>query len=96
MSTKNQSENTLLISILIKPNSRTSKIEKNEDILVFVKSAPVKGKANKELVHILSKEWNISKNQISIIAGHKSRKKMIKIVDLSANQKNRLLVYITQ
>ena len=96
MSTKNQPENTLLISIRIKPNSRTIKIEKNEDILVFVKSAPVKGKANKELVNILSEEWNISKNQISIIAGHKSRKKMIKIVDLSANQKNRILDYNTQ
>ena len=96
MSTSNQSENTLLLSVLIKPNSRTSKIEKNDEIIVYVKSAPVKGKANKELIHILSIEWNISKNQISIISGHKSRNKKIKIVNLSVKQKNRLLNYINQ
>ncbi len=92
----NEQEDSLLLHITIKPNSRESKLVKGEEITVLVKAAPVKGKANKELIRVLSEEWNISKNQISIISGHKSRKKLIKIQDITLQLKNNILNYENQ
>ena len=56
---------------------------KNNDKLPFLKiyltAVPVNGKANKELIKLLSKELNISKSRIGIIKGEKSKEKIIEI-----------------
>lgn len=46
---------------------------------VYLTAVPIKGKANKELIKLLSKELGISKNKISIIKGEKSNEKVIQI-----------------
>lgn len=48
---------------------------------IRVKAAPIKGKANQELIKYLSKELNLPKSDISIISGQKEKIKLIKIKD---------------
>ena len=48
---------------------------------IYLTAVPVQGKANKELIKLLSKELGISKSRISIINGEKSKEKIIRIND---------------
>ena len=69
------------IEIRMKPNSKEQKIRQINDNLyeVCVKSKAEKGKANKELLKLLSENFNVHQNQIRILKGLKSRNKIIKI-----------------
>ena len=70
----------MIINVRVFPNSRDVKIIKNGDkIKVYLKSKPEKGKANKELIDILSKHFNVEKNRIRIIKGERSRNKVVEI-----------------
>lgn len=46
---------------------------------VSVTAVPEKGKANKALIDLLSKEWNLPKNAFSLIRGETDRLKVMKI-----------------
>ncbi len=63
------------------PRSSKSEIvgEHDGDLKVKLSSPPVDGKANKELIKILSKELKIVKSNIEIISGETSKTKQIKI-----------------
>lgn len=68
------------IEVLVKPNSREQGIEKFGDGLkIRVKSKPEKGKANEELIDILSHFFGVYKENIRILSGHGSRKKLVKV-----------------
>ncbi len=51
----------------------------DETIKIRIKAPPEKGKANQELIKFLSKEYNIPKENISIISGKTEQLKLIKI-----------------
>ncbi|MBU0661305.1 DUF167 domain-containing protein [Patescibacteria group bacterium] len=53
--------------------------QKDESYTIRLMAAPVDGEANKQLIALLAKEWNIKKYQISIISGQNSHKKIIEI-----------------
>lgn len=53
---------------------------------VKVAAPPVKGKANKELVALLSRVLGVDKSQISIATGEASRNKVIAISGLSREE----------
>ncbi len=80
---KDKSEHTILLKIRVKTNSKLQKISYNQLtdswISINLKSKPVKNKANKELIKLLSKKLNIATNQIQIIAGPKNANKTIQI-----------------
>ena len=67
--------------IKVKPNSKQQIIEEALDgsLTVHLKSPPVDGKANKELVEILAKRFDVSKSQIIIKSDLSSRNKLVKI-----------------
>jgi len=46
---------------------------------VYLTAVPVRGKANKELIKLLSKELGVGKSKISIIKGEKSSEKIIEV-----------------
>ncbi len=52
---------------------------KGNEIKVSIKSKPDLGKANRELIKLLSKNFQVSSNKIKIIQGIKSRKKVVYI-----------------
>lgn len=71
----------LIIEIKVTPQSGRScfELDRKGDLKCFLKSAPEKGAANKELIKLLSKKLKIPQNDLDIIAGLTVRKKRIKI-----------------
>ena len=69
------------ITIKAKPSSNEEKVEKinNTELIVSVKKPPVKGLANKTIIHVLSKHFGVSQSRVRIISGHASRHKIIEI-----------------
>ncbi len=70
-----------IISVKVKPNSKKQDVQTAEDgsLIVHLKSPPVDGKANEELIKILAKKFNVSKSSITIKSGASSRSKLIEI-----------------
>lgn len=56
-------------------------ITDDETVKIDVAAPPAKGKANKELVEFLAKNFAVSKNNVKIISGAASRIKLIKIIN---------------
>jgi len=56
-------------------------IEDLPELKIYLIAVPVDGKANKELIKLLSKELGISKCKINIIKGEKNKEKVIEIDD---------------
>ena len=69
------------INVRVKPNSKEQKIEEIADgsWLVFLKSSPIEGKANQELIKLLAKRFQVTQNDISIKIGINSRNKVVAI-----------------
>lgn len=68
------------IEVLVQPNSKEQSIEKfGEGLKIRLVSKPEKGKANKELIEMLSHFFGIYKDKIEILRGHKSRKKVVRV-----------------
>lgn len=53
--------------------------DKSGAIKCYLKSPPVDGKANEELIKILSKKLSVTQESIKILQGITSRKKILKI-----------------
>ena len=70
------------LEIILKPNAKKQSITKLTETAykVEVKSPAIKGLANKEMIAYLSEYFQIPQDQISIIVGHKSRRKLIQIL----------------
>jgi len=74
------------VKVHIIPNAKKSEVfGEQEDLFggktlrVKVAAPPIEGKANKELINILSEHFKVPKNKISILSGHKSRNKIVEI-----------------
>jgi uncharacterized protein len=67
--------------VKVKPNSKQQKIEEQPDgsLTVYLKSPPVDGKANEELIKLLAKKFDVAKSNIIIKSGFSSRQKLIEI-----------------
>lgn len=71
------------IQVKVKPNARASKLVEQDDgtWLAQVKSQPVDGKANEELVLLVSRYFSLGKARISIRSGASGRMKLVQIED---------------
>ena len=71
----------LIIEIKVVPSSGKSDwlIDKSGCLKWFLKSPPEKGEANKELIKALAKQLKVPQQDIEIIGGLTSRKKILKI-----------------
>ncbi|WP_373529804.1 DUF167 domain-containing protein [Nostoc sp.] len=67
--------------VKVKPNSKQQKIEEQSDgsLTMYLKSPPVDGKANEELIKLLAKKFDVAKSHIKIKSGLSSRQKLIEI-----------------
>lgn len=72
----------MIINVKVIPRSSKNKIEKIENgYKVWLKSPPVDGKANEELINFLSEVFNKKPSEIAILKGKNSKMKTIKIPD---------------
>ena len=69
------------IEVRVIARARKEGIEKisENNYRIKVQAPPEKGKANKRIIELISKELGIKKNTVRIISGETSSKKIIKI-----------------
>ena len=72
-----------ILEVKVKPNAKQQKVEITEEgvWLVSLCCPPVDGKANRELIKLLSKDLDVPKSKIKIKSGLSSRNKLIKVDD---------------
>jgi len=70
-----------IIQVKVKPNSRASVLEQQDDgtWLAQIKSPPVEGKANDELLALVAKHFRCRKSDVSIKSGGSGRVKLVRI-----------------
>jgi len=51
------------------------------EIKIYTKAVPVDGKANKEVINLLSEALGVAKSKIRIVRGETSNKKIIEVDD---------------
>jgi len=71
------------IQVKVKPNARESAFEQQADgsWLAQIKSPPVDGKANEELVALVARHFGRRKSQVNIRSGASGRMKLVQIED---------------
>lgn len=69
------------LQVKVKPNARACGLEQLDDgtWVARVKSPPVDGKANAELVALIAKHFGVRKAQVSIRSGASGRMKLVRI-----------------
>lgn len=70
-----------ILRVKVKPNSKQQSIEEEADgsFKISLKSPPVDGKANQELINLLAKKFNVKKSEITIKSGLSSKNKLIEL-----------------
>ena len=70
-----------IIQVKVKPNSRASVLEQQDDGTwrAQIKSPPVDGKANEELIALVAKHFSCRKSDVSIKSGGSGRVKLVQI-----------------
>jgi len=69
------------LQIKVKPNARVSTLDQQADgtWLAQLKSPPVDGKANLELIALVAKHFGRRKSQVSIRSGASGRMKLVEV-----------------
>ncbi|HSA76730.1 MAG TPA: DUF167 domain-containing protein [Nitrosarchaeum sp.] len=70
----------MIYKVNVEFNKDFLSVEKNQ-ITIGIKTRPVKGEANKEIIKKLAKHFKVSTSVIQIKSGHKSNQKIIQIQD---------------
>jgi uncharacterized protein len=67
--------------IKVKPNAKKQQLIAQADgsLMVYLKSSPVDGKANAELIQLLAKAFKVPKSCVTIKWGLSSRNKLVEI-----------------
>ena len=84
---KKSGRESVRIRVRVKPRSSREAIEGWEDEVLVVRltSPPVEGAANTSLVRLVSKTLKIAKGKVRIVAGEKSRNKVLEVNGLDMN-----------
>lgn len=71
----------IVIAVKVKPNSRVSLLEQVEGGTWFaqLKSPPVDGKANEELLALVARHFGCRKSAVSLKSGASARTKLVRI-----------------
>mgnify|MGYP002357054397 CR=1 FL=1 len=78
----------LILSVRVIPKSSRSQIVGvvGEELKISLHAPPTEGQANKELIHLLSKTFSLSKSQIELLSGETSRSKRVLLRGISLEQ----------
>ena len=79
--TKSSGDTSFVISVRAKPRSAVSSLEAQAGgtWIARLKSSPVDGKANAELVGLVAKHFGCSKSSVSVVSGASARLKLVKV-----------------
>ncbi|MCL2615737.1 MAG: DUF167 domain-containing protein [Dehalococcoidia bacterium] len=90
ITTKNKD---VIISAHVTPGAKANAVTgfKEGEWRIKIAAPPVDGKANEKLVEFLCSVLNLNKSAVSIIKGHSSRRKLIRVDGLPDEQINACL-----
>lgn len=69
------------INIKVIPRAKKETVKNGEPLRVYVNQPPENGRANDAVIKLLAEHFNISKSQIKILKGEKSRNKIIELLN---------------
>ena len=71
----------MILQVKVKPNARASTLEQQDDGTwrAQLKSPPVEGKANAELIALVAERFRCRKSDVTIKAGASGRMKLVQI-----------------
>lgn len=71
------------LQVKVKPNARTSSFEQQADgtWLAQLKSPPVDGKANEELIALVARHFGCRKAQVTLKSGASGRLKLLQVTE---------------
>jgi uncharacterized protein (TIGR00251 family) len=74
-------EDIMKISIKVIPSAKVEQVQPALDgsLKVWLRAKPKEGEANRALIKLLSKHFDIPKSQIDIVSGITSRNKIVEI-----------------
>ena len=77
-----------ILPVRAQPGARRNEIRGEQDgmLKVCVTQSPEKGKANKALIALLSKELSLRKSQIELIAGETSHQKRLLVHEITMEE----------
>lgn len=80
----------VILEVSVKPRSKEFKIvAEGDEIVVFCREEPVKGKVNKELIKELSRFFH---KKVELVSGFTSRQKRLLIKDAEKSEVERVLL----
>ncbi|MBI4723344.1 MAG: DUF167 domain-containing protein [Candidatus Stahlbacteria bacterium] len=74
-----------IIQVKVIPNAKKNEVKEVQphregmELKVYVMAPPRNGKANKLLLEVLAKHFNVPKSRMSILRGEKARNKVLQI-----------------
>jgi uncharacterized protein (TIGR00251 family) len=82
-----------ILPVRAQPGARKNEIRGEQDgmLKVSVTQPPEKGKANKALIALLSKELSLRKSQLELIAGETSHQKQVLVRDVTPDELSELV-----
>lgn len=81
----------LVLELYVKPNSKEFKIVVDGDeIVVFCREEPIKGKVNKELTKEFSKLFH---NKVELVSGFTSKQKKLLVKGVGKDELERVLLH---
>jgi uncharacterized protein len=73
----------LKIQVKVKPRSKTEDVTREMDGSVYVvrvKEPPVEGKANKAVLRLLARHFEVSESRVRIVSGFSSKNKIVEVM----------------
>lgn len=83
-----ENDGSITFSVRVIPRASQSEIvgEHDGSLKIRLAAPPVDGAANAELIRLLARKFNVSKSDVAVIGGETSKKKRIKIRNLSESK----------
>lgn len=71
----------MLVSVRVKPNSKNPRIQEAPGgLTAYLKSPPIEGKANQELIARLAERFGVPKSRVRIKSGLSSKTKLVEVL----------------
>lgn len=83
-----ESSNAVTFAVKVVPRSRKNEIlgSEGDALKVRLTAPPVEGKANAALIKFLAEVLGVSRAQIEIVSGEKSKQKIVRVSGVTAAQ----------
>ena len=85
---KKKEGDSIILHVAVQPKASEDRVVgfHGETLKVKVTAPPIGGKANQRLIKVLAELLNIEQSRIEIVQGHTSRRKVLRIWNISQNQ----------